>query len=37
MRTQRLKPALALVDMNLLDYLIVAGPEIVSLAERGLL
>ena len=34
--TQRLKQALALVDVNLLEHLLVAGPEIVSLAEWGL-
>ena len=35
--TQLLKAALALVDVLVRDYLIVAGPEIVSFAERGLL
>jgi DNA repair protein RadC len=35
--TRRLRDALALVDMRLLDHLIVAGPDTVSLAERGLL
>jgi DNA repair protein RadC len=33
----RLRDALALVDIRVLDHLIVAGPEAVSLAERGLL
>ena len=35
--TQRLRDALALVDIRVLDHLIVAGPDAVSLAERGLL
>ena len=35
--THRLRDALALVDIRVLDHLIVAGPESVSLAERGLL
>ena len=35
--TQRLKAALALVDIRVLDHLIVAGGETVSLAERGVL
>ncbi len=35
--TRRLREALALLDMRLLDHLIVAGPTTVSLAERGLL
>jgi DNA repair protein RadC len=35
--TVRLRDALALVDIRVLDHLIVAGPEAVSLAERGLL
>jgi DNA repair protein RadC len=35
--TQRLKEALALVDIAVLDHVIVAGGETVSLAERGLL
>lgn len=33
--TARLKQALALVDVRLLDHFVVAGPNIVSLAERG--
>ena len=32
-----LRDALALVDVKLLDSMIVAGPEVVSMAERGLL
>jgi DNA repair protein RadC len=35
--TQRLRDALALVDIRVLDHLIVAGAEIISFAERGLL
>lgn len=35
--TQSLKAALALVDVRVLDHLIVAGPEILSFAERGLI
>jgi DNA repair protein RadC len=35
--TQRLKEALALVDIVVLDHVIVAGGETVSFAERGLL
>ena len=35
--TTTLKAALALVDVRVLDHLIVAGPEILSFAERGLL
>ena len=35
--TQTLKAALALVDVRVLDHLIVAGPDILSFAERGLL
>lgn len=33
--TERLKQALALVDIHLLDHLVVGGMEVVSLAERG--
>jgi DNA repair protein RadC len=33
--TVRLKHAMALVDVRLLDHFVVAGPNIVSLAERG--
>jgi DNA repair protein RadC len=35
--TQRLRDALALVDIRVLDHLIVAGGDVVSLAERGVL
>jgi DNA repair protein RadC len=35
--TLRLRDALALVDIRLLDHLIVAGPTTISLAERGVL
>lgn len=33
--TERLKQALDLMDIRLLDHLVVGGMEIVSLAERG--
>jgi DNA repair protein RadC len=35
--TRRLREALALVDVRILDHLIVAGPDVLSFAERGLL
>jgi len=35
--TQRLKDALALVEVRVLDHLVVAGDEVVSFADRGLL
>lgn len=35
--TKTLKDALALVDVRVLDHFIVAGSEVVSFAERGLL
>jgi DNA repair protein RadC len=35
--TRRLREALALVDIRVLDHLIVAGPVVLSFAERGLL
>ena len=35
--TKRLKEALALVDVRVLDHFVVAGNEIVSLAERGMM
>jgi DNA repair protein RadC len=35
--TRRLKEALAMVDIRVLDHLIVAGGEVVSFAERGVL
>lgn len=34
--TQTLKTALALVDVRVLDHLVVAGAEVCSFAERGL-
>ena len=34
--TQNLKQALSLVDVRVLDHLIVAGADILSMAERGL-
>ena len=35
--TQKLRAALALVDVHLLDHLIVAGSSVLSFSERGLL
>ncbi len=35
--TRRLKEALALVDIRVLDHVVVAGTEIVSMAEKGIL
>lgn len=35
--TQTLKSALALVDVRVLDHLVVAGTDVTSFAERGLL
>ena len=35
--TLRLRDALALVDIRVVDHLIVGGPDCTSLAERGLL
>ena len=35
--TARLKDALALVDIRVIDHLVVAGDTVVSFAERGLL
>ena len=35
--TQTLKTALALVDVRVLDHFVVAGADVVSFAERGLL
>ena len=37
MLTQSLKQALALLDIRALDHFVVAGSQIVSFAERGLL
>jgi DNA repair protein RadC len=35
--TRRLRDALSLIDVRLLDHLIVAGPSVLSFAEKGLL
>ena len=35
--TQALKQALALVDIRTLDHFVVAGSQLVSFAERGLI
>lgn len=35
--THRLKDALAIVDIRVVDHLIVAGAQVVSMAERGVL
>lgn len=35
--TKRLKEALALLDIRVLDHIVVAGTEAISFAERGLL
>lgn len=35
--TRRLREALGLVDIRVLDHIIVAGPRAISLAERGIL
>ena len=35
--TRSLKSALALVDVQVLDHFIVAGAQILSFAERGLI
>ena len=35
--TQRLREALALIDVRVTDHLIVAGSEVVSFCERGLI
>jgi DNA repair protein RadC len=35
--TQRLKHALDLVDIRVLDHLIIAGGDVISMAERGLI
>jgi DNA repair protein RadC len=35
--TQRLKGALDLIDVRVVDHLLVAGAEVISFAERGLL
>ena len=35
--TQRLKESLALVEIRVLDHFVIAGGDIVSMAERGLI
>ncbi len=35
--TKRLKDALQLVDVRVLDHLIIGGSDVVSFAERGLM
>ena len=35
--TQTLKSTLSLVDVRIIDHFVVAGPQVVSFAERGLL
>ena len=35
--TRRLVSALSLIDVRVLDHLVVAGPDVLSFAERGLL
>ena len=35
--TQSLKQALALVDIRTLDHFVIAGSQLVSFAERGLI
>ncbi len=35
--TRRLKDALALVDIRVLDHLVIGGTDMISLAERGLI
>ena len=35
--TQSLKSALSLVDVRILDHFVVAGDQLLSFAERGLL
>ena len=35
--TRRLKDALALIDVRVIDHFIVAGTNVVSFAERGLI
>jgi len=37
MITQRLKAALELVDIRLIDHIVTAGDTAISFAERGLL
>ena len=35
--TRRIRDCVALIDVRLLDHLIIAGPEVLSFAESGLL
>jgi DNA repair protein RadC len=35
--TQRLKDALALIEVRVLDHLIIAGGDVISMAEKGLI
>jgi DNA repair protein RadC len=35
--TARVKEALALIDVRLVDHLVLAGPSVLSFAQRGLL
>ena len=35
--TQRIKEALSLMEVRLLDHMIVGGPQVTSFAERGML
>ena len=35
--TQKLKDALSLVDIRVLDHLVVGGGDVISMAERGLI
>jgi len=37
MITNRLRDALSLIDVRVLDHVIIAGPSLVSMAERGLI
>ncbi len=35
--THRLRDALALIDVRVLDHLVIAGGDVISMAERGLI
>jgi DNA repair protein RadC len=35
--TEKLKDGLSLVDIRVLDHLVVAGGDVISMAERGLI
>ncbi len=35
--TQRLKEALSLIDVRVLDHLVIAGGDVISMAEKGLI